>query len=102
MKTLIALLLLLLLITSSIYSQEQDKAKHFFAGAGVSAITYTIVYSKTKSVKKAVIYSILSSALIGLGKEIKDETFDTRDLTATILGGVSLTVFIIIPLSTGR
>tara|TARA_R110000772_G_scaffold9681_3_gene31721 strand:- start:21 stop:245 length:225 start_codon:yes stop_codon:yes gene_type:complete len=63
----------------------------------VSAATYSIVYSKTKSKKKALIYSVASSILIGTLKEIADSRekgnrFDKRDLLATTYGGLTIGV----------
>ena len=90
MKT---LTLILLLATSISYGQ-QDKKLHFIAGAGVSAITYVAVLEITKDTKKAFWYSLGSSILVGLAKELIDEKeykgFSSRDLIATSLGGLTL------------
>ena len=94
------ILFFLLLIPTLSYSQlltEYDKQYHFAGGALVSAGTYTLVYAKTKSKKKALIYSVASSILIGTLKEISDSRekgnrFDTRDLLATTYGGLSIGV----------
>ncbi len=94
------ILFFLLLIPTLSYSQlltEYDKQYHFAAGALVSAGTYTLVYAKTKSKKKALIYSVASSILIGTLKEISDSRekgnrFDKRDLLATTYGGLSIGV----------
>jgi len=94
------ILFFLLLIPTLSYSQlltEYDKQYHFAAGAFVSAGTYTLVYAKTKSKKKALIYSVASSILIGTLKEIADSRekgnrFDGRDLLATTYGGLSIGV----------
>ena len=76
---------------------EYDKQLHFTGGALVAAGTYTFVYVKTKNKKKALIYSIASSILVGTLKEISDSRekgnrFDTRDLLATTYGGLSIGV----------
>lgn len=94
------ILLFLLLIPTFSYSQllsEKDKQYHFAAGAFISAGTYTLVYNKTKNRKKALIYSIASSVLVGTLKELSDSrekgnTFDKRDLLATTYGGLSIGV----------
>ena len=91
---------LILLLPLCSYSQlftEKDKQYHFAAGTMVSAATYSIVYSKTKSKKKALIYSVASSILIGTLKEIADSRekgnrFDKRDLLATTYGGLTIGV----------
>lgn len=80
--------------------QEDDKKRHFFAGAFISATTYTFVYYKTKDKKKALLYSLGTSLLVGCIKESIDGTqsgnrFDSRDLLASTYGSVS----IIIPLT---
>jgi uncharacterized protein YfiM (DUF2279 family) len=94
------ILLFLFLIPTLSYSQlltQKDKQMHFAAGALVSAGTYSLVYTKTKSKKKALIYSVASSILIGTLKELYDSRekgnrFDTRDLLATSYGGLSIGV----------
>ena len=96
----VRILFLLLLIPTLSYSQlltEYDKQYHFAAGAFVSAATYTLVYAKTKNKKKALIYSVASSILIGTLKEISDSReqgnrFDGRDLLATTYGGIAIGV----------
>ena len=94
------ILFFLLFIPTLSYSQlltEHDKQYHFAAGAFVSAGTYTLVYAKTKSKKKALIYSVASSILVGTLKELSDSRekgnrFDKRDLLATTYGGLSIGV----------
>ena len=92
-------LLFILLLSSVTYGQiAQDKKLHFMAGALVSTATYDYVFTKTKSKKKAFIYSVASSIIAGLGKELLDQynygSFDNKDLLATALGGVSATITI--------
>ena len=94
------ILFLLFFLPLCSYSQlytEKDKQYHFAAGALVSAGTYTLVYAKTKSKKKALVYSVASSILIGTLKEIADSRekgnrFDKRDLLATTYGGLTIGV----------
>ena len=90
MKT---LTLILLLATSISYGQ-QDKKLHFIAGAGVSAVAYAVTLEITKDTKKAFWYSLGSSILVGLAKELVDEKkykgFSSRDLAATALGGLTV------------
>ena len=78
---------------------EKDKQMHFTAGAIVSTVTYGVVYNKTKSRKKALLYSIISSVAVGALKELadsrkSDNKFDTRDLLATTYGGISIGVIL--------
>jgi putative lipoprotein len=98
MKTLLTLFLLAFTLPATAQLlTEYDKQYHFAAGALVSAGTYTLVYAKTKSKKKALIYSVASSILIGTLKEIADSRekgnrFDKRDLLATTYGGLTIGV----------
>ena len=76
---------------------EKDKQMHFTAGAIVSTVTYGVVYNKTKSRKKALLYSITTSLVVGALKELADSKqsynqFDKRDLLATTCGGISIGV----------
>ena len=92
-------LLFILLISSVSYGQiARDKKLHFVAGALVSATTYDYVFRKTKSKKKAFIWSVASSVIAGLGKELLDQHnyggFDKADLLATAIGGVTATITI--------
>ncbi len=71
-----------------------DDKLHFGAGALISATTYTIIYTTTKNKKKAFWYSLGTSALAGLAKEVYDSgkennKFDTGELAATTLGGLT-------------
>lgn len=73
---------------------SEDDALHFGAGFLISGGTYTFVYSKTKNKKKAFWYSFAASTLVGLSKEIYDGyiidgRFDTGELVATSLGGLT-------------
>jgi len=74
---------------------QEDKKLHFAAGAIASGIGYEYVYSKTKDKNKAFVAGILTSAIAGTAKETYDSfqpnnKFDTKDLTATVLGGISV------------
>lgn len=94
--------LVLLLIPTFALSQlltEQDKKYHFAAGAVIQAGTYALVYKKTKSKKKAFLYSVSSAILVGTLKELADSRqmgnrFDTRDLLATSYGAFSIGITI--------
>ena len=92
--------LYLILVPTLVFGQlmtEEDKQKHFAAGAIVSTLTYGVVYKKTKDKNKALVYSIASSIVVGALKELADSRipgskFDTRDLLATSYGGISIGV----------
>jgi len=74
----------------------EDKKKHFEVGAITSAVVNVHVYAFTGNNKKAFMYGIASSFAIGLAKEIKDEVqykgFDSKDLLATVLGGITISI----------
>ncbi|OYX25155.1 MAG: hypothetical protein B7Z06_07760 [Flavobacteriales bacterium 32-35-8] len=76
-----------------------DDKLHFGAGALISATTYAMVYGITKNKKKAFWYSLGTSTLAGLAKEVYDSNqennkLDTGDMIATSLGGLTATVTI--------
>lgn len=76
---------------------SDDDKLHLAAGALISAGTYTIVYSKTKNKSKAFWYSLGTSALAGLAKEVYDSTkkgnkFDTGEAIATTAGGFTASI----------
>ena len=85
------ILFILFLIPLLNYGQiAPDKKLHFVAGAGISFVTYAVVYSYTQDRKKAKIYSLLMSILAGITKESIDDRFDSKDVLATGLGGASV------------
>lgn len=101
MKPLTVLLFVFFVTTKICNAQfiSGDDMKHFGAGALISATTYAIVYSATKNKKKAFWFSLGTSTLAGLTKEIYDGSqdnnkFDTGEIVATSLGGLTATVTI--------
>ena len=97
MNKLIILLLLLPTLSFAQLLTEEDKQMHFAAGAITSTLVYDYVYNKTESKKKALVYSIGSSILVGTLKELVDSRqdgnrFDGRDLLATTYGGITLSL----------
>ena len=85
------LLLILLFIPLLNYGQiSPDKKLHFISGAGISFVSYAVVYSYTQDRKKAKLYSIGMSILAGITKELIDDKFDSKDVLATGLGGASV------------
>ena len=97
LKKLIILFVLLPTLSFAQLLTEEDKQMHFVAGAVTSTIVYDYVYRKTDSKKKALVYSIASSILVGTLKEVADSRipgnrFDTRDLLATTYGGITFSL----------
>lgn len=97
MNKLIILLLLLPTLSFAQLLTEEDKQMHFAAGAITSTLVYDYVYRKTENKKKALVYSIASSILVGTLKEVADSNqrgnyFDTRDLLATTYGGITFSI----------
>lgn len=98
MKKLAVVLFFTLSITNA-QDIPKDKQLHFAAGILSSSVGYDYVYSKTKDRKKAFAAGILASLLAGVAKETYDSTqrrnkFDPKDLAATALGGLTLSVTI--------
>jgi len=98
MKPTLLFILLLLTFTPS-HSQllsENDKQKHFAAGALLGGISYGIILQETENKKLAFWGSIATSFVAGYIKETSDKNsgyyFDNRDLLATTLGGLSVGV----------
>ena len=78
---------------------EQDKVYHFAAGVTSSAVGYSFVYEKTNDKLLASAAGLGLSILAGVAKETYDSTrpnnkFDTEDLKATALGGLTVTITI--------
>ncbi|MDD7886171.1 hypothetical protein [Flavivirga sp. 57AJ16] len=94
MKIIVTLILVSFAGLCSAQSISTDDKLHFGAGAIISATTYTVVYTTTKNKKKAFWYSLGTSVLAGLAKEVYDSSkeinrFDTGELVATSLGGLT-------------
>lgn len=93
MKSLIVLFALFFTSFCSAQFISNDDKLHFGTGFLISGGTYTMVYSKTKNKKKAFWYSVATSTLAGLSKEIYDGhiisgRFDTGEMIATAFGGL--------------
>tara|TARA_Y100000361_G_C11112582_1_gene318474 strand:+ start:83 stop:424 length:342 start_codon:yes stop_codon:yes gene_type:complete len=78
--------------------QEQDKQLHFGAGMITSGLGYTWSFNKHQDKKKALITGIATSIVAGIAKEtfdsIRGGDFDERDILATTLGGITVSVTI--------
>ena len=77
----------------------RDKQLHFAAGTIAGATGYTYVWQKTKDKKKAALAGVGTALLAGTIKELVDSSqpnnrFDTKDLAATALGGITISVTI--------
>ncbi|MFD1613529.1 hypothetical protein [Gelatiniphilus marinus] len=95
MKALIIILALSFTSFCSAQFISNDGELHLAAGALISGATYTIVYTTTKNKKKAFWYSFGAATLAGIAKEVIDSqkefnTFDTGDVAATALGGLTV------------
>ena len=76
---------------------ESDKQKHFTAGMVVSAVGYQWGLRKFESKKKATFFAVGLGLAAGIAKESFDSFrpgnyFDERDLLATVMGSVSITI----------
>jgi len=75
---------------------EDDKQRHFVAGAAIGGISYGIILQETENKHLAFWGSIATSFVAGYLKETRDKRqgakFDDRDLLATTLGGLSIGV----------
>lgn len=96
MKPIAVFFLFFFLLTVPSHAQliSTDDKLHFGAGTLISGATYAVVYSTTKDKKKAFWYSLGTSVLAGLTKEVYDNTkennrFDTGEWVATSLGGLT-------------
>tara|TARA_B100000963_G_scaffold360342_1_gene390825 strand:- start:3078 stop:3410 length:333 start_codon:yes stop_codon:yes gene_type:complete len=95
------LLYILLLTPTFLFGQllnEKDKQLHFAAGMLTGAAGYTFVYSKTQDKKLAIAGGFVTSLAAGIAKEYYDNQnggkADPRDILATSLGGLSVSVTI--------
>ena len=72
---------------------QNDKIKHYVAGASISAISYSLVAPRV-SHRDALLISFATGVVAGFAKEIYDPVFDKKDLAATVLGSFTFTVTI--------
>jgi len=92
--------LVFFIVFNTSYAQiEQDKIYHFAAGTFASAFGYTYVYDKTNDKLVSTAAGFGFAILAGIIKETIDSRqsgnyFDTKDLQATALGGLSVSVVI--------
>ena len=87
----------LFLLLPFVAFSQQDKIKHYVAGASISALSYSLVApraSASLSHRDALLISFATGVVAGLAKEIYDPVFDKKDLAATVLGSVSVGIVI--------
>ena len=85
----IKLFCLALLITTISSAQIQnDDLIHVGGSYAMSSMTAAVVYNKTKNKKKAILYGIVVSLVIGVGKEIVDDRWGTKDTHTDLLSNV--------------
>lgn len=72
---------------------EDDKQKHFAAGAVIGSLAYGIILEESEDKKIAFIASIATAFAVGYIKETYDKKngygFDNRDLLANTYGGLT-------------
>jgi len=80
---------------------QNDKIKHYVAGASISAISYSLVANRASaslSHRDALLISFATGVVAGVAKEIYDSkgngTPDVNDAIATALGSFTFTVTI--------
>ena len=79
--------------------QEPDKQLHFGAGMITSALGYTWSYNKHQNKKRAMITGLCTAFAAGVMKELYDGGIrggyvDHRDILATTMGGITMSVTI--------
>ena len=79
--------------------QEPDKQLHFGAGMITSALGYTWSYNKHQDKKRAMITGVCTAFAAGVAKELFDGGIrggyvDHRDILATTMGGITMSVTI--------
>lgn len=75
---------------------EDDKQKHFAAGAVIGSLAYGIVLEETQDKTTAFIASVAAAFAVGYLKETRDKNrgygFDNRDLLASSYGGLTASI----------
>lgn len=92
MKAIFTILIISIISFGNAQFVSEDDMLHAAIGAGISATSYVLIYSKTKNSKKAFWYSLGLSTLAGFSKEIYDGyiitgRFDTGEAVSTVAGG---------------
>ena len=77
-----------------------DKITHFFAGATI-ALSVTLILRLVGSISNVVPHSIIgvnAAILCGIVKDLLDSEFDIKNTFATILGGITAVIILLISL----
>ncbi|MDC1266288.1 hypothetical protein N8009_05800 [Flavobacteriaceae bacterium] len=78
--------------------QEYDKQLHFAAGSFAGVLGYSWSFHRHQNKTKAIITGLCTSLVAGVAKEVYDNSqgglLDKRDVLATGMGGVFVTVTI--------
>ena len=96
----ITIIVSILLSQLSFGQIEQDKVKHFVAGALITSVVNTSVYSLTKNKDNALFMGLVAGVGAGLIKELYDSQyrggFDLRDLVATGFGSFAASIPLVV------
>ena len=99
----ILLFLTIILYSIPVYSHPdfipQDKLLHFSTCYIISSTTTSLVYNITDNRKKAVMYGILTSVVVGGLKELHDRDHgdsDWNDMGANVIGGTLGSIVVVI------
>jgi len=97
MKKITALLLLLpsiCLAQLDLYGWEvqEDKAMHYLAGVAITSISHDLIFEKTKSKEKAIMYSMATALVAATFKEvfIDGKKADGNDIAASMYGAITV------------
>ena len=101
-------IIILLVACQSVYGQfyqygefiltEKDKQKHYTAGVVISTLGYQWGLRKWEDRNKAALFAVGLGLTAGIAKESFDNWrgypsyFDDRDILATVMGSVSVTI----------
>ena len=80
--------LALLITTISLAQIQNDNLIHVGGSHVMSSMTTAIVYNKTKNKKKAMICGAVVSLVLGVGKEVVDNKWGSKDTRADLLSNV--------------
>jgi len=74
------------------YSIPEDKMYHYFAGVAITSISHDLIWEKTKSKEKAIIYSMATALVVSTLKEVFVDyrKFDGDDIAAGMAGAITV------------
>ena len=90
-------LIIFFMITNIVSAQHirEDRIIHTTGVYLLSARTTALVYNKTKSKKKAVVYGFILPMMIGVAKEIRDIKYGDPDINDIIANSIGASLGII-------